>query len=180
MWDDLQGRVLAAVQAKQSGNADGEKSALAEIAATRAKFTKALERYYAGAFAPLKKVVDQLEAGRPVTEKVLWSLPAQRMGNNPPQIEFTGLNVAAGNHPVMIEIEAKCNRFDVARVAWATGDGFKAGQEMEFIAGYPGVESPTHRVTIATGGQPISALRLQFPAGATVDLKQVRIRELCL
>ena len=45
-------------------------------------------------------------------------------------------------------------------------------------AGYPGVECPTHRVTIATGGQPITALRLRFPAGANVDLKQVRIREL--
>jgi hypothetical protein len=180
MWDDLQGRLLAAVQAKQAGNADGEKSALAEIAATRAKFTKALERYYAGAFAPLKKVVDQLEAGRPVTETVLWSLPADRVGSNSPPIEFTDLNIAAGDHPVMIEMEAKCDRFDVARVAWATGDGFKAGQEMEFIAGYPGVESPTYRVTIATGGQPISALRLQFPAGATVDLKQVRIRELSI
>jgi len=180
MWDDLQGRVLAAVQAKQSGSADNERSALAEITATRAKFTKALERHYEGAFAPLKKVVDQLEAGRPVTEKVLWSLPADRVGNAPPPIEFTGLNIAAGNHPVMIEIEAKCTRFDVARVAWATGDGFKAGQEMEIIVGYPGVDSPIHRVTIATGGQPISALRIQFPAGATVDLKQVRIRELCL
>ncbi|MBN1343393.1 MAG: hypothetical protein JXQ73_11970 [Phycisphaerae bacterium] len=178
MWDDLQGRVLAAVQARQSGNASGEKSALAEIAATRAKFTKALQRYYTSAFAPLKKVVDQLEAGRPMTEKVLWTLPAQRRGKTPPHIELTGLNVPAGNHPLMIEIEAKSDRFAVARVAWATGDGFKAGQEMEFIAGYPGVESPTHRVTIATGGQPISALRLQFPAGATVDLKQVRIREL--
>jgi len=40
MWDDLQGRVLAAVQAKQLGNADGEKSALAEIAATRAKLPR--------------------------------------------------------------------------------------------------------------------------------------------
>jgi hypothetical protein len=178
MWDDLQGCVLRAVRAKQSGDSDGAKSALAEIAATRAKFTKALERHYAGAFAPLKKVVDQLEAGRPVTEKVLWSLPADRVGKNPPQIEFAGLNVAAGNHPVMFEIEVKCNRFDVARVAWATGDGFKTGQEMEFIAGYPGAESPTHRVTIATGGQPVRALRLQFPAGAAVDLKQVRIREL--
>ncbi len=100
------------------------------------------------------------------------------MGNYGPQIEFTGLNVAAGNHPVMIEIEAKCSRFEVARVAWATGDGFQAGQEMEFIAGHPGVEFPTHRVTIATDGRPIRALRLQVPAGATVNLKQVRIREL--
>jgi hypothetical protein len=80
----------------------------------------------------------------------------------------------------MIEIEAKCDRFDLARVAWATGDGFKAGQEMEFIVGYPVVESPTHRVTITTGGQPISELRIQFPAGATVELKQVRIRELSI
>jgi hypothetical protein len=178
MWDDLQGRVLSAIQAKQSGSADGERSALAEIAATRAKFTKALQRYYADAFAPLKKVVDHLEAGRPVTERVLWSLPAQRMGRNEPGIDLTGLNVAAGPQPHMIEIEAKCDRFEVARVAWATGNGFTAGQECEFIAGYPGVESPTHRVTITTGGQPIRALRLQFPAGATVDLKQVRIREL--
>lgn len=177
MWDDLQGRVLAAVQAKQSGNADGEKSAMAEIAAVRAKFTKALDRYYASAFAPLKQVVEQLEAGRPVTEKVLWTLPADRLGRNVSG-DFAGLNIAAGDHPLLIEIEAKCNRFDVARVAWATGDGFKDGQEREFIAGYPGVECPTHRVTITTGGQPIRALRLQFPSGATVDLKQVRIREL--
>jgi len=178
MWDDLQGRVLAAVQAVQSGDADGRKSALAEVAATRAKFTKALERYYAGVFAPLKKVVDRLEAGCPASEEVLWSFPAGRAGNNPPQIEFTDLNIAVGDHHLMIEIEAKCGRFDLARVAWATGDGFKAGQEMEFIAGYPGVESPTYRVTIATGGRPISALRFQFPAGAAVDLRQVRIREL--
>jgi len=180
MWDDLQGRVLAAVQAKQSGDADGEKSALAAIASTRAKFTKALERYYAGAFAPLKTVVDQLEAGRPVSEKVLWSLPADRVGNYPPQIEFAGLNIAAGEHPVMLEFEAKCDRFDLARVAWATGGGFKAGQDMEFVAGYPGVEFPTHRVTIAAGGSPISALRLQFPGGATVVLKQVRVREISI
>ncbi len=178
MWDDLQGRVLAAIQARQSGNAAADEAALAEIAATRAMFTKALERYYAGAFAPLKKVVDQLEAGLPVTEKLLWSLPAERRGNNGPQIEFTGLNVATGNHPVMIEIQARCSRFEIARVAWATGYGLNAGPEIEFIAGYPGAEYPTHRVTIATGGQPISALRLQFPAGATVDLKQVRILEL--
>ena len=45
-----------------------------------------------------------------------------------------------------------------------------------FNAGYPGVEYPTHRVTISTDGKPISALRLVFPGG--VDLKQVRIREL--
>lgn len=180
MWDDLQGRVLAAVQAKLSGDSDAEKPVLAEIAATRAKFTKALERYYASAFAPLKKVVDQLEAGRPVTEKVLWTLPAERMGNTAPQIELIDLNIPAGNQPVMIEVEAKCNCFAIARVAWATRDGFKAGQEMEFLAGYPGVESPTYRVTIDPGGQPISTLRFQFPAGATVDLKQVRIRELTL
>jgi hypothetical protein len=117
-----------------------------------------------------------LDAGLPVTEKVLWTSPADRVGNNSPQIEFTGLNIAAGERPIMIEIEAKCNRFEVARVAWATGDGFKPGQDMEFIAGYPGVECPTHRVMIATGGQPITALRFHFPAGANVDLKQVRIR----
>jgi hypothetical protein len=119
-----------------------------------------------------------LEAGRPVTEKVLWSLPSPRLGSKAPQVELDGLNIAAGNHPVMIEIEAKCNRFELARVAWATGDGYKAGQEMEFVAGYPGVEAPTYRVTISTGGQAIHALRLQFPGGAAVDLKQVRVREL--
>ncbi len=175
MWDDLQGYVLAAVQAKQAGNADGEKSALAEAAAIRAKFTKALKRYYEGSFAPLKKVADQLEAGGPVTENVRWTLPVERAGKNGPQFELTGLNLNTAN-PIMIEIEAKCNRFDVARVAWATGEGYKSGQEMEFIAGYPGVEFPTYRVTIETGGQPINALRFQFPAA--VDLKQVRIREI--
>ena len=36
MWDDLQGRVLAAVQGKQSGDAEGAKAALAGIAGTRA------------------------------------------------------------------------------------------------------------------------------------------------
>ena len=36
---------------------------------TRAKLTKALQHYYQGALAPLKQVVDQLEAGGPVTEK---------------------------------------------------------------------------------------------------------------
>jgi hypothetical protein len=51
---------------------------------------------------------------------------------------------------------------------------------MEFVAGYPGVESPTYRVTIATDSQPISALRFQFPVGAAVDLKQVRIHKLSL
>jgi hypothetical protein len=180
MWDDLQGHVLAAVQAKQSNNAVSEKAAMTEIAATHAKFTKALERYYASAFAPLKKVVDHLEAGRPVTQEVLWNLPAERKGNNPALIEFAGLNIATGNQPVMIEIEAKCDRFEVAHVAWATADGFKPGQDMEFVAGYPGVESPTYRVTIATDSQPISALRFQFPVGAAVDLKQVRIHKLSL
>lgn len=180
MWDDLQGRVLEAVRAKQSGDADGEQSALAGIAATRAKFTQALKSYYAGAFAPLKEVVEHLEAGLPVTENLLWSLQVEHTGNTGPQIEFPGLNVKAGNHPVMIEIEAKCDRFEVARVAWATDEGFKSGQEMEFIAGHPGAEFPTYRVTIDTGGQPISALRFQFPAGATVDLKQVIIREISM
>ena len=177
MWDDLQGCVLAAVQAKKSGNANAERSALAEIAATRAKFTKALRRHYEGAFVPLKQVVDALEAGRPVSEKVLWSLPQEHMGNGALSGEFTGLNVATGNHPLMIEFEVECDRFAIGRAAWATGDEHKAWQEMEFMAGYPGVKCPIHRVTIATGGQPITALQLQFPAGATVDLKQVRIRE---
>ncbi|HOZ50118.1 MAG TPA: hypothetical protein PK468_26210, partial [Candidatus Hydrogenedentes bacterium] len=180
MWDDLQGCVLAAAQARQSRDAEGEKSALADIAATRARFTKALERYYASAFAPLKQVVDALDAGGPVTEKVLWTLPQERMGNSAVSGEFTGLNVATGNHPVMIEFEATCDRFAVGRAAWATGGEHKAWQETEFVAGYPGVKSPTHRVTIATGGQPITALRFQFPAGATVDLKQVRIREIAV
>ncbi len=177
MWDDLQGHVLAAVQASQSGDTDDENSAMAEITATRAKFTKALERYYAGAFAPLKEIVDGLEAGRPVTETLLWSLPAERAGIVASPVEFNDLNITVGKCPVMIEIEATCDRFDIARVAWATDDGHKAGQEMEFVAGYPGVESPTYRVTIAAGGKRISGLRLQFPASATVDLKQLRLRE---
>ncbi|MBN2311341.1 MAG: hypothetical protein JXR94_20360, partial [Candidatus Hydrogenedentes bacterium] len=176
MWDDLQGWVLAAVQAKASRNLNGAKAALAGIVSTRAKFTKALQRYYEGPFAPLKHVVDELEAGRAVTEKVLWSFPPDRAGNVASPVEFTGLDVATGDRPVMIEIEAKCDRFQVAHVAWATSGEFRPGQGMDFMAGYPGVECPTHRVTVSTGGQPITALRLQFPAGATVDLRQVRIR----
>jgi len=176
MWDDLQGRVLAAVQARQSGDSAVAATALADVAAVRARFTKSLERHYTGAFAPLKRIVDQLDAGLPVTEKVLWISPPNRAVKHVPQIEFTGLSIAAGEQPVMIEIAATCDRFEVARVAWATGDGFKPGQQMEFIAGYPGVERPTHRVTIAASGQPITALRVHFPAQATVDLKQVRIR----
>lgn len=182
-WDDLQGRVRAAVQAQQVGDKEGVKSALADIAVTRAKFTKALEHYYSVDLAPLKKIVDELMAGHPVTGKVLWSLPAdasrkfQRERNKASLIEFADLNIPADDHPVMIEIEAKCNRFALARVAWATGGKFKAGQEMEFIAGYPGAESPTHRVTMNTDGEPITALRLQFPANAEVDLKQIRVVE---
>jgi hypothetical protein len=176
MWDDLQGCVVAAVQARQSHNAADEEAALADVAAMRARFTKALERYYTSTCAPLKKIVDQLDAGLSVTEKLLWTSPADRAGNHSPQIEFPGLNIAAGDQPIMIEIEATCDRFEVARVAWATGDGFQPGQEMQFIAGYPGVECPTHRVVMATGGQPITALRFQFPANAHVNVKQVRIR----
>jgi hypothetical protein len=180
MWDDLQGSALAAIQAKQAGNTDRERSAMTEIAATRGKFTKALERHYQGPFAPLKAVVEALENGQSVTEKAIWRLPADRMGQNPPQIELAGLNVPTGDHPLMIEIEAKCNRFELGRVAWATGDGFQPGHECEFMAGYPGVEFPTYRVTIAPGGSAITALRLQFPAGAAVDLRQVGIRELAI
>ena len=180
MWDDLQGLVLAAVQARQSGDAEGAISAMAGIATTRSRFTKALERYYADAFAPLKKVVDHLEAGRPVKEHLLWSLPAEHSGNRGPQFEFPGVNIEAGNHPLMIEIEARCDRFDMARVAWTMDEDPAAGQEVAFIAGYPGVEFPTYRVTIDTGGHPISALGIRFPAGATVNLKQVRIREISM
>ena len=43
--------------------------------------------------------MDQLESGRPVTEKLLWSLGAQRVENNPPQVELTGLNIASGHSP---------------------------------------------------------------------------------
>ena len=52
------------------------------------------------------------------------------------------------------------------------------GRSLEFIVGYPGVECPTYRVTIAPGDKPITALRLQFPAGAAVNLKQIRVHEL--
>ena len=177
MWDDLQGRVLAAVQGKQSGDAEGAKAALAGIAGTRARFAKALERYYASAFAPLKQIVDALEAGPGVTEKLLWSLPPERAGNVASPVEFADLNLETGNNPVMIEMDAQCDRFAVARVAWATGGEYRPGQEMEFVAGYPSTETPTYRVTFTTGILPITALRLQFPAGATVALKQVRIRQ---
>ncbi len=180
MWDDLQGCVLAAVQAKASGDTDGEKAAMAEVAATRAKFTKALDHYFANDLAPLKKVVDKLEAGHHVSERVLWSLPADRGGKICPQqqIELTGLNISAGDNPIMIEIEAKCSRFQAGLAEWTTEDDFQAGLNMEFIVGYPGVKSPTYRMTIATAGEPIRAIRFTFPAEADVNLKQIRIREL--
>ena len=41
-----------------------------------------------------------------MTERVLWSLPAERVGKNPAQIELKDLNVTTGTQPVMIEIEA--------------------------------------------------------------------------
>lgn len=175
MWDDLQGQALAAVQARQSQDAEAEKSALAAIADTRAKFTKALQRYYETAFAPVRRLVDQLESGAVLSEKVLWTLPVERAGANPAQVEFTNLNLP-GTSFVMIEIEAKCTRFEVARAAWATGDGYKGGQEAEFVAGYPGVEWPIYRITIEPKGQPIKSLRLTFPGGSEVDLRQVRVR----
>jgi len=112
-----------------------------------------------------------------VTEKVLWTLPADRVGKNVPG-EFTGLNIAAGNHPLMIEIEAKCDRFEVARVAWANRRWLqaRAGNGVHRRLSRRGMpDAPRHD---CHRGHPITALRLQFPAAATVDLKQVRIREL--
>jgi len=177
MWDDLQGYVLKAVQAKKSGDPDGEKSALDAIAATRAKFTKTLERYYTGTFAPLKTIVDRLEAGGPVSAKVRWSLTEKQTEITNSQIEFTDLNIDVGNNPLMIEIEAECDRFQLALIQWALNQGFQAGQDMEFSVGYPG-ESSIYRITIDTCGQPLRALRLKFPAGANVNLKQIRIHEI--
>jgi len=198
MWDDLQGNVLLSIQANMQGDKAKAQSALAEIAATKAMFTKALERYYAVDFAPLKKVVDQLEAGHQVTEKKLWSLPADAPRTAQPftvgrayhplgyqavnvqQIEFTGLNIESGDSAVMIEFEVKCSVFDMAHVAWATEGEFKDGDRLEFIAGYPGKEYQTHRLTFDTGGKPITALRIQFPIGANVDLKTVNVRQLTI
>jgi hypothetical protein len=178
MWDDLQGHVLAAAKMKQSGDADGAQAALNASKATRSKFTKALNKYYVNEFSALKKVVDQLEGGRPVTEKLLLELGAQRVENKPPRIELTGLNIASDGQPVMIEIEATCNRFQVARMEWSSDKGNTPGQSMEFIVGYPGVERPTYRVTLDPGDKPINTLRFHFPADAAVDLKQIRIHEL--
>jgi hypothetical protein len=178
MWDDLQGHVLTAIQARQAGNVKNAQAAWSEIATTRAKFTKALERYYVQAMAPLKQVIDQLESGTRVTDKLLWSLPKDFPGMAGVQVEVAQIDGVATRQPIMIEIEARCDRFDVARLAWATDKGYQAGQEVEFIVGYPGPECPTYRVTISPTGQSITALRLQFPGGSTVELKDVRIREL--
>ncbi|MBX7259440.1 MAG: hypothetical protein K1Y02_23980 [Candidatus Hydrogenedentes bacterium] len=178
MWDDLQGRVLCAIQAKQAGDVSTENSMFSQITATRAKFTQALERYYEGPFTALKQVVDALEAAKSVAERVLWTLPADRAGLVASPLEFTDLSLSVSEHPVMIEIEATCDRFDLARVAWSTESGYKPGQEMECVVGYPGVAEPTHRITVLPGGSTINALRIQFPPGATVRLKNVRIREI--
>ena len=178
MWDDLQGHVLTAIQARQAGNVKNAQVAWSEIAATRSKFTKALERHYVQAMAPLKQVIDQLESGTRVTDKLLWSLPKDFPGMAGVQVEVANIDGVATRQPIMIEVEASCNRFDVARLAWATDKGYQAGQEVEFMVGYPAPECPTYRVTISPTGQPITALRLQFPGGSTVELKDVRIREL--
>ncbi len=148
------------------------------ITATRSKFTEALDKYYANEFSALKKVVDQLQCGRPVTEKLLLHLGAQRVEKNPPGVEPTGLNIASDGQPVMIEIEATCNRFDVARVDWSTSHGDTLGQSMEFIVGYPGVGRATYRVTFDPGDKSINTLRLEFPTGAAVDLKQIRVHRI--
>jgi hypothetical protein len=111
-----------------------------------------------------------------MTEKVLWELPADHMSKTGAQFEFKGLDLKPGNNPVMIEIEAVCDRFAIAHMSWSAGEGYKPGQGMEFMAGYPSEGPPILRVTFTTGGQPISALRFHFPGA--VDLRQVRVREL--
>ena len=78
----------------------------------------------------------------------------------------------------MIEIEATCNRFDVARIEWSSDK--TPGQSREFVVGYPGVERPIYRITLDPGGKPITTLRLQFPGGAAVDVKRIRVHELAI
>lgn len=178
MWHDLQGHVLAAVKAKQAGDATRNDAAMATIAATRSQFTRALNAYYANEFAALKKIIDQLDSGRTVTEKLLLELGAQQIKKAPPQVEWTGLNIASQGQPIMIEMEATCSRFDVGYVRWSTGDKNVPPKSMEFIAGYPSEKTPTYRVTFLPGGKPITSLHIQFPAGAVVDLKRIRVHEL--
>ena len=185
MWDDLQEQTVAAIRARAGKNKAAEAAALAAMTKMRGKFTKALDAYLTGPFAPLKTVLDALAAGKPVGEKILWSLPGdaarnlQAGANNQPQLEFTGLDIATRAGTVFIEFQATTNRYELARVAWATDGEFRPGDEREVMIGYPSAgELPTYRVPISTNGKTITGLRIAFPLNSEPDLQTLALREI--
>ncbi len=158
---------------------------MASMAGMRGRFTKALDSYLAGPFAPLKTVLEALDSGKPVTEKMLWYLPGDTARNfkagfqNMPQLEFTGLDIATRTEPVFIEFQATTKKYELARVAWATDGEFRPGDEREVIIGYPSSEElPTYRVPITTSGKTITGLRITFPLNSEPDLKTLALREI--
>ena len=185
MWDDLQEQAVAAIRARAANDEAAAVSALASMSKMRGKFTKALNAYLDGPFAPLKTVLDALDSGKPVSEKILWHLSADTARNfqagihNMPQLEFTGLDIATRTEPVFIEFQAATKRYELARVAWATDGEFRPGDEREVIIGYPsGEELPTYRVPITTSGKTITGLRITFPLNSEPDLKTLALREI--
>ena len=185
MWDDLQEQAVAAIRARTANDKAAEAAALASMAKMRVKFTKALNAYLEGPFAPLKTLLDALDSGKSLTEKILWYLPGDTARNfkagfqNMPQLEFTGLDIATRTEPVLIEFQATTKRYELARVAWATDGEFRPGDEREVIIGYPASEElPTYRVPITTSGKTITGLRITFPLNSEPNLKTLALREI--
>jgi hypothetical protein len=185
MWDDLQEQAVAAIRARAANDQAAESAAMTAMTKMRGKFTKALNAYLTGPFAPLKTVLDALDSGKPVSEKILWFLPGDTARNfqagihNMPQLVFTGLDIATREETAFIEFQATTKRYELARVAWATDGEFRPGDEREVIIGYPsGEQLPTYRVPISTKGKSITGLRITFPLNAEPDLKTLAIREI--
>jgi hypothetical protein len=158
---------------------------LGDITATREKFTKALNVYLSGSLAPLKKLLDGLATKKTFAETALWSLPAdaphgfQPLPNKFPQLELTGLNIKTNNKPVFIEVQATSQKYDIARVAWATDGEFRAGEEREMTVGYPSGEAlPTYRIPVQPTGNAITGFRLTFPLNTQPELKALKVREI--
>jgi len=185
MWDDLQAKMVEVIQSRTAGDTAKADAAMKTITATRATFTKALEAYLAGTLTPLKTVLERLDAGKPMSEKLLWSLPADaprtpvKAANNVPSFEINGLSTRIAGDVVLIEFQAGLDRYEVARVAWATDGEFRPGDVRDVIIGYPSGETlPTYRVPVSTKGKTITGLRITFPLNSEPDLKTLALREI--
>ena len=185
MWDDLQNEAVQAIRNQVAGKQPEASLAIGRIAAIRAKFTKALDAYLSGSLAPLKSVLDGLAAGKAYTENVLWSLPTDAahdfklIANNYPELELTQLNITTNQKPVFIEVQASSQKYDIARVAWATDGVFRPGDDREMTVGYSSGETlPTYRIPVQPTGKAITGLRLTFPLNSQPELKTLTLREI--